>query len=159
MNIGKAQKSGLDFVWNSEMKSFKEGSPYFKNHLSYIFFAKGEAFPGLGFIETIGEFGRPNWRNISSIGWKNNRHNISLTAFVTAPFAKKIAQLDTLSMYSRFDLDYQFIMNEKTSFSFGWSNMLFSAPPLDKDDQSNQLDGDIFEARGPFVFAGIKHAL
>ena len=159
LNIGKTEKSGLDFVWNSALKDFNKGTPYLKNMLSYILFSKGEAFPGLGFIDTIGEFGFPAWRNISSIGWKDDKHNISLTAFITAPFAKKVSQLDNLNMYSRFDLDYQFVMNEKTSFNFGWSNLLFSEPPLDKDDELNQMDSDIFEPRGPFIFAGVKYIL
>ena len=159
LNIGKTQISGLDFVWNSKISHFNRGTPYFKNQLSYIFFSKGEAFPGLGFIEVIGEFGLPRWRNVATVGWKNSKHNISLSAHLTAPFAKKVAQLDSLPMYSRFDLDYQFIMNEKTSFVFGWSNLLFSTPPLDPDDESNKLEHAIFEARGPFLFAGIKYKL
>ena len=159
LNIGKTQNTGLDFIWNSELNKFYKGTPYLKNDLSYIFFTKGEGFPGQGFINIIGQFGLPSWRNNFTMGWKDNKHNISLTAYLTAPFAKKIAQLDNLSMYSRFDLDYQFTMNEKTSFTFGWSNLLFSTPPLDPDDESNQLDSDIFEPRGPFIFAGVKYIL
>ena len=161
LNIASTQKSGIDLDWMSDMAtvSLFNGTPYFADHFSYIFFSKEEGFPGIGFTDGIGKFGLPQWRNVATLGWKNERHNFSLTAHTVAPFAKKSSELENLKRYTRLDLDYQFIMSEKTSFQFGWSNLLFSTPPIDEGDKINKLDHDIFEARGPFIFAGIKHLI
>ena len=161
VNLGKTQKMGLDFSWKSDMTNIKlsSGNPYFENNLSYIFFSRSQGFPGLDSINVMGVFGAPKWRNISIIGWKNKKHNVSFSALVTAPMSKKVALLENLPWYGRLDLDYQYIMNEKLSFSTGWSNLLFSTPPFDPDDEQNKIDDDIFESKGPFVFAGVKYKL
>ena len=161
LNLANTTKYGLDLMWSSDISNiqiFNNMSPYFKDEVSYIFSAKSEAFPKM-LAESIGNFGAPRWRNRAVLGLKNKKHNISLTALTTAPFAKLSDPLTDLPTYTRLDLDYQWIMNEKTSFKFGWSNLLFSTPPYDKAVDNGGFDHDIFEARGPFVFAGIKHSI
>ena len=161
LNLGNTQKAGMDLAWNSDFSNINlfNGSPYLSNQISYILFSKAEGFPGIGYVDDIGKFGRPQWRNIANIGWKNKKHNFSLTAYTTAAFGKQSSELENLPMYTRLDLDYQFVMNEKTSFKFGFSNVLFSTPPFDKDVNNNKLDHSVFESRGPFFFAGIKYAI
>ncbi len=161
LNLGKTHISGVDIDWESDMTNIRipSGNPYFKSSLSYILFFRKEDFPGIGYVDKIGKFGSPRWRNISSFGWKNNKHNISLTAHIVSPFNKRSSELEDLPLSIRWDLDYQFIMSEKTSIRLGWSNLLFQDPPYDKEAESNQLDHDIFESRGPFFFAGIKHKI
>ena len=160
LNLGQTQRSGIDLNWESDMDNFNlsGGSPYFNNQTSYILFAKSEAFPGIN-IDNIGKFGSPRWRNIATMGWKNERHNFSLKAHTVSSVAKKSSELENLPMYTRFDLDYQFLINEKATLKFGWSNLLFSTPPVDSKASDTKLDHDIFESRGPFFFAGLKYII
>ena len=160
LNLGVNQISGVDFNWNSDMNNITiaNGNPYFINKTSYIIQSQQEDFPGMK-QNIIGQFGKPRWRNIATLGWKNKKHNVSLTTHTVSPFARKSSELENLSMYTRLDLDYQFLINEKTTFKFGWSNLFFTSPPTDDKADNGQLDHDIFEAKGPFFFAGIKHSL
>ncbi len=160
LNLGQTQKSGLDGYWESDFSRLNlyGGSPYFRNEASYILFSKSEDFPGIN-IDNIGKFGSPRWRNIATLGWKNERHNVSLTAHTVSSFARKSSELENLPSYTRLDLDYQLLISEKATLKLGWSNLLFSSPPVDDKARNNKLDHDIFEARGPFLFAGLKYAL
>lgn len=160
LNLGGTQKTGIDIDWTSDMSSINlfGGNPYFKDRISYILFSKVEGFPGMS-VDNIGTFGAPQWRNIAVLGWKNKKHNISITAHTVSSFAKESSELENLPMYTRWDLDYQFAINEKATFKFGWSNLLFSSPPVDEGKPNNKLVHDIFESRGPFFFAGFKYAI
>lgn len=159
LNLGSSQKTGLDLSWNSNFDNYNlfGGNPYFINNLSYIMFSKAEDFPGIGYVDGIGKFEQPRWRNITSLGWRNNQHNFSISAYTTASTAKASSELENLPLYARFDMDYQYMMNEQVSFKFGWSNVLFSTPPIDEEAPNNKIDHSIFESRGPFLFAGLKY--
>lgn len=160
LNLASSQISGMDLSWDSSISpSQLNGSFYFKDSFSYIFSASSEAFPGMGYVDIIGKWGAPQWRNTAMLGWRNEKHNISLTAHTVSSFAKLSSELENLPMYTRLDLDYQFIINPKATFKFGWSNLFSSTPPIDKDAFPNQIDHDIFESRGPFFFAGIKYKI
>ena len=161
LNLGQTQTSGIDLILESDMANTNlfNGHPYFIDKVSYIFFSKAEAFPGIGYVDGIGKFGLPSWRNIATLGWRNKKHNISLTAHTISSFGKISSELENLPIYTRLDLDYQFLINQKTTFKFGWSNLLFSSPPVDEKADNNKLDHDIFEARGPFFFSGIKYTI
>ena len=161
LNLGSTQKSGIDLEWESDLSNVDlfNGSPYFKDQVSYILFSKAEAFPGMGYVDRIGKFGAPRWRNIATLGWKNKKHNISLTTHTVSSFGKESSELENLPMSTRLDLDYQFVISAKTTFKFGWSNLLFSSPPTDEKLNDNKIDNEIFESRGPFFFAGIKYTI
>ena len=161
LNLGSTQKSGIDLEWESDLSNVDlfNGSPYFKDQVSYILFSKAEDFPGIGYVDSIGKFGAPRWRNIATLGWKNKKHNISLTTHTVSSFGKKSSELENLPMSTRLDLDYQFVISAKTTFKFGWSNLLFSSPPTDEKLNDDKIDHYIFESRGPFFFAGIKYTI
>ena len=161
LNLAKTQVSGIDLDWESNLDNINvfNGNLYFTDQVSYIFFFKTEGFPKIGYVDFIGKYGKPQWKNIASFGWKNEKHNVSLTAYTVSSFAKETSEFEKLPIYTRLDLDYQFLMNSKTTFKFGWSNLFFSTPPLDKDSSGTPLEHDIFESKGPFFFAGVKHVI
>ena len=161
LNLASTQKSGFEFTWDSDMSNINVfgGAPYFQDTFSYIFFSKGEDFPGIGYVDSIGKWGSPRWRNHATLGWKNKQHNLSLTAHTVSSFAKSSSELENLPIFTRWDLDYQFIISSKATFKFGWSNLLFRSPPVDEEATDTKIDHDIFEARGPFIFAGFKYKI
>jgi len=165
INLSSSQISGLDLNWNSDMGDIGlgGGSPYFRDSLSFILSSRTEGFPGIGFVDGIGKWGAPRWRNIAVFGWKNEKTNVSLNIHTVASFKKKSSELDSLPMYTRFDLACQYIYNSKTTFKFGWSDVLLghwlSDLPIDTDADNDKFDHDIFEPRGPFFFAGVKYKI
>ena len=161
LNLGSTQTSGFEFIWDSNMSNINVfgGTPYFQDTFSYIFFSKAEDFPGIGYVNRIGKWGSPRWRNHSTLGWKNKQHNLSLTAHTVSSFAKSSSELENLPIFTRWDLDYQFIISSKATFKFSWSNLLLSSPPIDEKASNNKIDHDIFEARGPFIVAGFKYKI
>ena len=163
LNLNKARKSGFDLTWDSDMSQVRlfGGSPYFRDNFSYFFFDEAEAFPGMGYVDFIGKWGSPRWRNEAILGWKNEKHDVSLTAYTFSSFAKQSVELEDLPSYTRCDLKYQFIISPKAAFKLVWSNLLFSDPPIDKElaTTGTKIDHDIFEARGPYISAGLKYKL
>ena len=160
LNLGKTQKLGLDIRWESDMNNLRlfGGNPYFQDQISYIFFSKVEAFPGMN-TDIIGKFGNPRLRNIATVGWQNRKHNISLTAHTVSAFAKHSSELQDLPTYTRFDLKYQWLVNEKMALKFGWFNLFFNSPPTDDEADNNKLAHSIFESRGPFLLLGLKYSI
>ena len=161
LNLGEFQKAGANLNIDTVISQLKIGNgfPYLKNETSYLFISKFEGFPGLGLTSAIGKFGVPRWRNILTLGWKNEKHDISAQAHTSSSFAKKTSELEELGAYTRFDLDYIYLISEKTKLQLGWSNLLWSTPPIDEKATNNKLVHNIFEGRGPFLFAGIKYIL
>ena len=163
INLAQSRTSGLNINWNSETNNtYFGGKPYFRNETSVILFSQAEDIPGVsGYIERIGGFGSPRWRNIATLGWQNKKHNLALQAHTKASTRTLLDATKHLPAYTRFDLDYQFVVSKKLSLQFNWTNLLFSDPPWDESVHVSfvNIDNSIHEVRGPWISARISYKM
>lgn len=161
LNLGISHITGLDFNWQSYFKSFNlfGGHLYFTLHTSYMLFSKSKAFPGLEYVNSLGEYGLPAWRMAKTIGWKTQKHNLSISSHATGSVYKASSLTEKLPRYTRFDIDYQFVFNSKSALKLGWSNVLLSTPPIDDGLDNGKLNQNLFENKGPSFFVGFKQAI
>ncbi|MGI9549345.1 MAG: hypothetical protein ACR2M7_05180, partial [Bdellovibrionales bacterium] len=74
-----------------------------------------------------------------------------------ASVSKATNELESLPMYHRLDLAYQWAVGAKTTLNAGWINVLFQTPPLDDSiSTASQIDEAIYEVRGPHFYIGFK---
>ena len=162
INIGGLRLSGWDLEWESDFPNwnFMNGNFYFRDEFSYVIKSGVEQFPGMGYINNLGKFGLPKWRNFISFGWKSSRHNVSLLLKMAAGTKKSNNEFETLKTGYLLDLFYQYRMNPKTSLKFGWYNLLFSDPVLDDSiKQGGKFDPKFFDRKGPHFFVEMRRVL
>jgi len=158
VNIASSELSGLDISLSSFFpNNYYGGNFYLKTEGVVILYSKSEPFPGRGFKDQIGKSGLPRWKNIGTLGWKNNKHNVALQVNSFASVSKANNELESLPMYHRLDLSYQWAMDSKTTINAGWINVLLQNPPID-DTISNdfQINGSLYQVRGPHLYIGFK---
>lgn len=162
INIAGKKLSGVDLNWVSDFPNwiFYGGKFYMSNSFSYMIRSGVELFPGMGFVNNLGKFGLPKWRNFLSIGWKSQKHDFSLVLKSKAKVKKLYNQFESLPMGHIVDLFYQYHYNAKTTFKFGWYNLLFSDPVLDDSiKEGAKFNSRFFDVRGPYFFAELRRAL
>ena len=162
LNIGSSKIAGLDASLNVELSRWNlyGGNFYVHGEGTVIAFSSAEGFPGMGFTDNIGKSGLPRWRTISTLGWRNSQHEVTLKSHSVASVGKVANELENIPHYTRLDLSYQWAMDSKTNFNVGWSNVLSSVPPLDDTvDNSSKIDEALHEVRGSYIYVGFNRTL
>ena len=162
INMGGKKLYGVDMEWESQFSNWTVagGNFYFKDEFAYVIKAGVEHFPGMGFINYLGTFTLPKWRNFSTFGWKNQKHNISFLLKSVASVKKYFNESETLPMGHTVDLFYQYNMNPKTSLKFGWYNVLFLEPVIDDSlKQGLKFNNNFYSLNGPYFFAELRRSL
>ena len=162
INIGGKQLSGVDVRWESDFSNWNlaSGNFYFKDEFSNVIKAGVETFPGMGYVNNLGKFGLPKWRNFATFGWQSPKHNISLLLKSVAGVKKTYNEFETLPMSHILDMFYQYNMDMKTSFKLGWYNLLFSDPVIDDSrKQGLKFDRSFFDIIGPHFFVEMRRVL
>ena len=162
INIGGKRLSGLDISWESDFPHFRlaGGHFYFEDDLSAVLTSGVETFPGMGYVNNLGKFSLPKWRNFATLGWKNQRHDFSLLLKSTASVKKAYNEFDSLPASHLLDVFYQYYMSEKTAFKFGFYNALFLDPV--KDDSIKQglkFDSNFYNLRTPHFFVELRQKI
>ena len=162
INVPGKKLSGLDLTWESDFPQWtvQGGNFYFKNDFAYVIKAGVELFPGMGFVNNLGKSSLPKWRNFSTFGWKSSKNNVYLKLKSVAGVKKLNNEFDTLPMGHIVDLFYQYRYDTKTSFKFGWYNLLFSEPVIDDSrKQGAKFNSRFFDVKGPSFFAELRRTL
>ncbi len=162
INAGGKQLYGINARWMSDFSHWTvaEGNFYFQDDFSYVIESEKEDFKGMGSVNNLGKFGIPRWKNFATVGWKNQKHNISLVLKSIAAFKSKSDESVTLPMGHILDLFYKYDIDIKTSLGFGWYNLLFSDPVLDDSiKQGPKFDQHLFDVRGPRLFVELRRKL
>ena len=162
LNIASAKLAGVDISLSTVFTQFDVfgGYFYFKDEGVVAVYSQAEGFPGRGFKDNIGKAGVPRWRNILTLGWKNNSHNFSFELNSVDSVTKAVNELQSVPQYHRLDLAYQWFATAQTSFNMGWVNALLSTPPRDDTiDTGSQIDESLHEVRGSYVYFGFKHLM
>ena len=162
INIGGNKLSGLDISWESDFPDFRlaEGQFYFEDNFSIVLTSGVESFPGMGYINNVGKFSLPKWRNFATLGWKNRKHDFSLLLKSVASVKKSYNQFENLPSSHLLDAFYKYHMNEKTAFKFGFYNVLFLDPVIDDSiKQGLKFDDVFYNIRGPHLFVELRQKL
>ena len=178
LNLQKSQKLFLDFGLkvHSNNIQINNGRPYYNNDFTFFILDTSEEFPGFGLENLIGQFGRPRWVNSAVLGWQTNKHHIFLKALSTASF-KKANSSENFPLYTRFDINYQYLISEKTSLQLNVFNFLNLGlnfkdkdasllsvsldTPFDSDATAanTRTDLDIFGTNGAYFSVRLSHLL
>ena len=162
INIGGKKLSGLDIRWESDFPHFRlaKGHFYLKNDFSTVLTSGVENFPGMGYVNNVGKFGLPKWRNFATLGWKNQKHNFSLLLKSVASVKKDYNKFEYLPTSHLLDAFYQYYMNEKTALKFGFYNILFLDPVIDDSiKQGIKFDSVFYNLRGPHAFVELRQKI
>ena len=157
LNLNDNTLYGFDLEWESNFTNLKFGSGhlYFKDELSMVLGASIELFPGTGQINPLGRYSLPKWRNFATLGWRADKHDLSVRLKSTAGVEKAKAKSDEDRLKSRhlLDLFYSYKMNSKTTFLAGFYNFLFLVPEED-DTQSYgfRFNSRFYPLKGPNYF-------
>ena len=162
LNLSGKKLYGVNLSWTSYFLNwkFREGHFYFADDFSYMIKAGVENFKGMGFVNNLGKFILPKWRNFASVGWKSAKHDISLVLKSAAGVKKQFDESERLPMINILDLFYKYNMDPKTTLRFGWYNLLFSDPVLDDSVQRGiKFNDSFFDPRGPRFFVEVRRLL
>ena len=179
INLKKSRKLYMDLGLNSNLNfiQIQTGKAYYKNDFTLFFINKSEDFPGFGLQNITGDFGNPRWLNMATLGWQNKKHHIFLKAFSVASFKRISNPALYFPLNTRFDINYEYIMSEKTKLNFNMYNFLnlglnfhnkeedlvslsldspfdIQAPSLD-----SRIDSDIHNIHGAYFTVKVSHLL
>ena len=160
LNLATNTLHGFDMIWNSDLPQLSLaglGNFYFRNEFSYVFGGSIETFPGMGFVNNVGKYGLPKWRNFATLGWKYEKHNLSLLLKSTAGTKKARNEFESLRVGHLLDLFYQYKLNSKTSINTGFYNVLFLNPVFDDSlTQGLKFNTSFYSTRGPSYFVELR---
>lgn len=163
LNLAENTLHGFDMIWRSDFPRLSlagKGNLYFKNEFSYVLGGEIETFPGMGFVNNVGKFSLPKWRNFATAGWKYEKHDLSLLLKSTAGTKKARNEFERLKTGHLLDLFYKYQINPKTALNTGFYNVLFLAPVFDDSlTQGLKFDSDFYSTRGPSYFVELRAKL
>ena len=97
---------------------------------------------------------------LSTLGWKNQKHNFSFLIKSTAGVKKYNNEFESLPASHLLDAFYQYYMSEKTAIKFGFYNILFLDPVIDDSiKQGSKFNSSFFNVRGPSFFIELKQKI
>ena len=160
LNLATNTLHGFDFIWHSDLPRLSlagKGQLYFKNEFSYVVGGSIETFPGMGFINNIGKFGLPHWRNFATLGWRYDKHNLSFLLKSTAGTKKARNEFEKLRAGHLLDVFYQQVWSPKLSFKAGFYNVLFFKPVFDDSiTQGVKFNSRFYSLVGPSYFVEMR---
>ena len=155
LNLSDNTLYGFDLEWESNFTNLKLGSGnfYFKDELSAVVGGSIETFPGTGQINPLGKYSLPQWRNFATLGWRTDKHDLSIKLKSTAGVKKWGQETERLKTRHLLDLFYNYKMSSNTTFLAGFYNVLFFQPEED-DSQiyGFRFNQGLFPLRGPNYF-------
>lgn len=133
LNLQEEEISGIDLSAELVLSgNFAHHLLSLENDLSYILYDRLEGFPGAGRRDTIGEWEKPQWRNVLSAVMKNDITSYRLS-MRTIPgqnvqdryVSRKVSDLN------EFDASASYRLNTKIEVAGGIKNLLNSRQPMD----------------------------
>lgn len=163
LNLSKLDIAGLDF--NTEwltpirVKGVRLGV---RDEFSLLFYYRSEGFPGTGFENKVGEWGRPRWRNNATLFAKGEKTEVYLTG-KTIPGQKAVDEDSgkKIADYTEFDLGASYALSAASSITGGIRNVLGTERPSDPEGGSGgarEFNASLYDPVGRSVFLAYRHA-
>ncbi len=151
-NLASQDVSGIDLSAGYSFAQFRLSSSH-----SYLFFFREEGFPGAGMRDKLGENGKPEWRNATSLTFlPQDNQSITATAITLGSHKKAVESAGKLSNYTTVDLQYVYQTKRIGEFTLGVRNVLGTTPPLDDSSPNEQLDAMLYDQIGRQFLAAYK---
>ncbi len=133
LNLQEEEISGIDL--SAELilsNNFAKHLLSLENDLSYILYDRLEGFPGAGRRDTIGEWEKPQWRNVLSAVMKNDitTYRFSMRTIPGQNVQDRYVSRK-VSDLSEFDVSTSYRLNPKIEVAGGIKNILNSRQPMD----------------------------
>ena len=154
-NLSSNFVRGIDVSWKSNFKDpfTKNASIYFQNDFTTTFVEEIELFPEMGFVNSVDKSGYPRWRNFATLGWRNDKHNLSLKLKTTAGTKQANNESERVRATHLLDLFYSYIWSDKISILTGFYNALFLPPAKDASrKQEWSFNSTFYDVRGSSYF-------
>ena len=151
-NLFSKELWGLDLnvTWQPQMRW---GQLSFELTHSHLFFYKEEAFPGLGFKDKLGQFGKPAWRrHISATYFPQENHQVYTALRTVGPSEQLLG--GTHRTYHECDVQYGYTTSWGGRFKIGVRNLFGTTPPLDETYPSSQLNTALYDNLGRYISFG-----
>lgn len=157
LNLSNEEIIGIDF--NMEVglvNNFYGHQLTLDDDFSYIVSDKLQGFPGVEARDRVGEFGKPQWRNVTTLTMKNDVTSYSL-GMRNIP-GQKIQDrfaAERLSDLTEFDLSATYKFTNKTQFASGIKNIFDSKQPADSFGGSGgvpAVNTDLYDYNGRKFF-------
>jgi iron complex outermembrane receptor protein len=161
LNLGENEIAGIDFNFETELPvTLKDMTLQFTNEFSLILFDKYEGFPGAGKRDTIGEWGKPNWRNSATLSLKNDSSKINLTLRSLPGQNVSDRTIDRkISDLNEWDLSAAHTFAMKQQLSMGIKNLMDAKQPLDVGGGSggaNEINNSLYDVNGRKFFVSFS---
>jgi len=125
-NFSGTKTFGIDLEYEYNWHKLPIGTVKWQTYLSASIFHKVEIFPGEGFTDVSGEFGRNKGKLYSGLSWKKG----DWKARVSANFEPATKEYDVkLSSFVVTNLFIQKVLNKKSRLNFGVMNLFDLTPP------------------------------
>ncbi len=157
LNLSSQELSGADLKLDAVLAHNVWGHQLdFANEFSYIFMDKYETFPGLGVRDTLGEWGKPRWRNTLQLSLKNDVTTYALTMRSIPGQNVQDRTIDEkISDMNEFDIAAAYKFSRNSEIGGGVKNVLNAIPPYDPADglgDSNVVNPDLYDINGRKFF-------
>ena len=147
INMATTEISGFDFGLNAQTK-LDQTKLQFNSEISYFLAYKEALFSGMDAIDTVGTYGRPQWKLTSTVAANIARsHGVSLTNRMIASQEKAQASAGRLPSHSEFDTQYTLNGSWDGSISIGATNVFDKRPPIDRTANPT-VDSDLYNTTG-----------
>ncbi len=161
LNLSKLDIAGLDFntEWMTGVraKGFRLGV---RDEFTYLLYYKNEGFPGAGFEDIVGQWGRPRWRNNATLFAKGRKSELFLTA-KTIPGQKAVDEDSGKKIrdYTEFDVGVSYALTDKSSLTGGVRNVLGTERPSDPEGGSggaSEFNSSLYDPIGRSAFLAYR---
>jgi len=162
LNLSSQQADGLEFSTQYNIKLGALTIVPSVNHTHMLSYLE-EPFPGLGLQSRLGEYGRPRWKNTSSLAFNFGSNSIRATGrsiagqFKTAHTGNRADQRK-LANYTEYDLSYVFRGGWGGRIDFGIKNVLGTDRPVDDTTgPQREVNPALYDNIGRLYFLGYTH--
>ncbi|MCJ8277986.1 MAG: TonB-dependent receptor, partial [Bdellovibrionales bacterium] len=158
LNIASTETQGIDIAYNGKMPT-SIGDFKLRFEHSHMIYYKTETLPGTGVSDLVGGWGRPRWRNNTTLFYiPNVRNEFSILARTIGQNAKRRTVAGRHPTYTEYDFRYSISLDSLSGkLTVGVTNLLGTLPPA---DDSSPLDPDLlyqlYDGRGRAFFVGYR---
>ena len=158
LNVSSTETQGLDFAYDGKVLTAAGDFRLLSRH-SHMIYYKTEDFPGTGITDLVGAFGRPQWRNNTTLFYNPNKSNeFSILARTIAQNSKLRPSAGKHPTYTEYDFRYILsVASWDAQITFGVKNLLGSTPPIDDSVVTdNDLNFRLYDERGRSAYLGYR---
>ena len=157
LNLSANEVSGIDIVTAAELAKFENYVLIYDNNFAYKFMDRIEGFPGAGSSNSMGQWGKPYWKNNAKLTFKKDINSLAVTLRSIPGQNVQNSDVDRkISDLNEWDLEYNHKFSKKIEFTLGAKNIMNAAQPVDIGAgifaESNEVNQELYDIDGTRYF-------